>query len=117
MLRLAGCSSGTGVGARGGWRRGDVFLLRRRRGFPARRVLRPITPAVRFCWNVLRSVHTHHTFLLGGLAFVHACHTFLLECFAFDHACLFSFVRKRETACGILRFYSARVGIAISAFS
>ena len=48
--------------------------------------------------------------------------TFLLECFAFGsrlsicfywsvlrsvHACLFSFVRKRETACGILRFYSA----------
>ena len=52
MLRLAGCSSGTGVGARGGWRRGDVFLLRRRRGFPARRVLRLITPAVRFCWSV-----------------------------------------------------------------
>ena len=48
--------------------------------------------------------------------------TFLLERFAFAlrlsirfywgvlrliHACLFSFVRKRETACGRLRFYSA----------
>ena len=61
------------------------------------------TPALRFCWNVLRSLH--------------ACSAFLLECLAFDHACLFSFVRKRETACGRLRFYSARVGIAIRAFS
>ena len=33
------------------------------------------------------------------------------------HACLFSFVRKRETACGVLRFYSAWVGIAFCAFS
>ena len=32
-----------------------------------------ITPALRSCWNVLRSVH--------------ACLTFLLECFAFEHAC------------------------------
>ena len=29
------------------------------------------------------------------------------------HACLFSFFRKKETACDMLRFYSARVGIAI----
>ena len=35
--------------------------------------------ALRFCWNVWRSVH----------------------------ACLFSFVRKKETACDVLRFYSA----------
>ena len=54
---------------------------------------------MRFYWNVLRSVY-------AGLAF-------LMRRFAFDHACLFSFVRKRETACGILRFYSARVGIAL----
>ena len=66
-------------------------------------VLRLITPAIRFYWNVLRLVH--------------ACYTFLLECLAFDHACLFSFVRKRETACERLHFYSARVGIAIRAFS
>ena len=31
----------------------------------------------------------------------------LLRCFAFVHACLFSFVRKKETACDALRFYSA----------
>ena len=48
---------------------------------------------------------------------VHACYTVLLECLAFVHACLFSFVRKRETACDVLRFYSAGVGIAISTFS
>ena len=47
-------------------------------------------------WSVLRSAHAHHAFLLGG--------------FAFDHACLFSFVRKRETACGMLRSYSAGSG-------
>ena len=35
--------------------------------------------ALRFCWNVWRSVH----------------------------ACLFSFIRKKETACDVLRFYSA----------
>ena len=78
----------------------------------------------------------------GGLAFDHACHAFLLGCFAFGsrlpcgsvgvfcvrftpvlrfywsvlrsvHACLFSFDRKRETACGILHSYSAWVGIAL----
>ena len=31
----------------------------------------------------------------------------LLRRFASVHACLFSFVRKKETACGILRSYSA----------
>ena len=31
----------------------------------------------------------------------------LLRCFAVVHACLFSFVRKKETACDALRFYSA----------
>ena len=95
--------------ARGDERRGESSFLLRRWAYGSRLPcasaggLRSITPVMRFCWNVLRLVH--------------ACHTFLLECFAFDHACLFSFVRKRETACGILRFYSARVGIAISAFS
>ena len=54
-----------------------------------RSVLRLTTPAIRFYWEVLRSAH----------------------------ACLFSFVRKRETACDILRFYSARVGIAVREFS
>ena len=72
---------------------------------------------MRFYWEVLRSAHAHHALLLGGFAFDHAHHALLLGGFAFDHACLFSFVRKRETACGILRSYSARVGIAIRAFS
>ncbi len=97
------------------------------------------TPAVRFCWDVWRSVHACRAVLLECLAFgsrlpcgsagmsgvrftpavrfcwdvlrlVHACHTFLLGCLASVHACLFSFVRKRETACGILRSYSAGSG-------
>ena len=42
---------------------------------------------------------------------------FLLERFALDHACLFSFVRKRETACGRLRFYSAVGRDRLTAFS
>ena len=68
---------------------------------------------MRFYWEVLRSAHAHHALLLGGFAFDHAHHALLLGGFAFDHACLFSFVRKRETACDVLRFYSARVGIAL----
>ena len=32
---------------------------------------------------------------------------FLLRCLPSVHACLFSFVRKKETVCGSLRFYSA----------
>ena len=117
MLRLAGFSSGTGVGARGGWRRGDVFLLRRRRGFPARRVLRPITPAVRFCWSVLRSVHTHHTFLLGGLAFVHACHTFLLECLAFGSRLSLFLCQEKRDGLRYLAFLFRAGRDRLSAFS
>ena len=66
-------------------------------------VLRSFTPAIRSCWNVLRSF----------TPVIRSCWNVLRS----DHACLFSFIRKRETACGILRFYSARVGIAISTFS
>ena len=53
MLRLAGCSSGRRDCARGVGLRG-----------------------VQFCWNVLRSVH--------------AGHTFLLECFALGSRLLFA---------------------------
>ena len=52
---------------------------------------------------MLRSDYARHTLLLGGLAFIHAC--------------LFSFVRKRETACDVLRFYSAVGRDRLSAFS
>ncbi|MDD6873484.1 MAG: hypothetical protein PUD68_11735, partial [Clostridiales bacterium] len=38
-----------------------------------------IMTGVRFYWNVLRSIH--------------ACHAFLLECFSFDHACCLPPVR------------------------
>ena len=49
MLRLAGCSSGTGASARGAGRRGDAILLQ---CFASE-----ITPVIRFYWKVLRSVH------------------------------------------------------------
>ena len=39
-----------------------------------------IMTGVRFYWNVLRSIH--------------ACHAFLLECFSFDHACCLPPVRQ-----------------------
>ena len=59
-----------------------------------------------------------------------ACLAFLLECFAFDHACLTFLLNvlpsitpavcrtaPNRTACDMFRSYSARVGIAIRAFS
>ena len=42
-----------------------------------------ITPAVRFCWDVLRWFASVDTFLLICFVFDHACYTFLLERFAF----------------------------------
>ena len=95
----AGCSPGRSVCARGDGRRGDVVLLRRSAfehvcctflsecfafgsclicGSIAVSYVR-FTPAIRFYWEVLRSAH----------------------------ACLFSFVRKRETACDMFRSCSA----------
>ena len=117
-MRPAGYSSGTGVGTRGGWAAGRCVPV------AATRVASPERGGVAvgdgggslrvaFCarsrlsydplGSVLRSAHAHHALLLGG--------------FAFDHACLFSFVRKRETACGMLHFYSARGRDRLSAFS
>ncbi len=145
MSRLAGYSAGRSVCARGG----TVGAIRNAecaiRNFGNELIRRCdsiavfcvwFTPAVRFCWDVWRSVHACRAVLLGCLAFgsrlpcgsvgmsgvwftpavrfcwdvwrlVHACRAVLLGCLASVHACLFSFVRKRETACGILRSYSA----------
>ena len=50
-------------------------------------------------------------------AFDHACHTFLLRGLAFGSRLLFAACAPNRTACGMLRFYSARVGIAIGTFS
>ena len=41
--------------------------------------LRSIMSVVRFCWNVLCSVHACHTFLLGGLAFGSRLSLFLCQ--------------------------------------
>ena len=49
------------------------------------------------------TIHTCHS----RPAIVHACHAPLLACPALVHACLFSFVRKKEAACGMLRSCSA----------
>ena len=63
---------------------------------------------MRFCCRVLSSVHARRCGSVGAL-----CPRFTLGDavlsgrFASVHACLFSFVRKKETACGILRSCSA----------
>ena len=99
MLRPAGFSSGRGDCARGGRsaRRcgsgmGTACVLCRSRGSlgmscarltPAMRfcwnVLRSITPAVRFCWNVLRSDHAGRAVLLECLAFGSRLSLFLCQ--------------------------------------
>ena len=75
MLRLAGYSAGRSVCARGGRSAGRAVLLEclafgsRLPCVPAEMSGVWFTPAVRFCWNVWRSVH--------------ACRAVLLECLAF----------------------------------
>ena len=95
MLRLAGFSSGRGDCARGGWSAGQsksvaAFFVR-------------IMTGVRFYWNVLRSIH--------------ACHAFLLECFSFDHACCLPPVRQTERLAICCVPIPPWVEIAIRAFS
>ena len=116
MLRPAGCSSGRGDCARGGRsaRRcgsgmGTACVLRRSRGSlgmscaritPAVRfcwnVLRSITPAVRFCWNVLRSDHAGRAVLSECPAFDYACLAVLSRCPVFDHACCLPHSAKQD---------------------
>ena len=87
-LRLAGFSSGTGVGARGG--------LAARRGRLCCGVLRSPYACQYGCyWNVLRSVH--------------ACHAFLLRRFAFGSRQSCNFY------CRVLRSVHANLAISIAA--
>ena len=117
MLYLAGCSSGRGDCARGGRsaRRcgsgmGTAFVLCRSRGSLGMSCAR-ITPAVRFCWNVLRSSHARRAVLIAvfcarltpavrscwnGLRLPHARRAFLLECSALDHACCLTLSAKQD---------------------
>ena len=62
-----------------------------------------IMTGVRFYWNVLRSIH--------------ACHAFLLECFSFDHACCLPPVRQTEWLAICCVPIPPWVEIAIRAFS
>ena len=103
MLRSAGCSSGTGVGGGGGgWENPSGFAAlnhlpfqgrcrrRRRRGYPAR------TPRLAFAFRL-------------------SCVSIGMFCVRLTPAVCRA--RQTETACGRLRFCSARVGIAGRAFS
>ena len=118
----AGCSSGTGVCARGGWSAGrcgavgrscvrSCLLLRF-----CRRVLHSLTPAMRqraaFC-----ALLTAGRLLTPRFVLFHACHTVLLECLALVHACLFSFIRKKRDGLRYVSFLFRVVGIAICRFS
>ena len=137
MLRPAGCSSGRGDCARGGRsaRRcgsgmGTACVLRRSRGSlgmscaritPAVRfcwnVLRSITPAVRFCWNVLRSDHAGRAVLSECPAFDYACLAVLSRCPVFDHACCLPHSAKQDGLRGVPFLFPPWVEIAGRAFS
>ena len=66
------------------------------------------TLVIRFYWDALRSTMPVMRLYRDVFRLSYASHAFLSEGLAFDHACLFSFVRKRETACGMLRFLFRR---------
>ena len=123
LLCLPDIVPAQGYRARGAVRRGDVVLsvcfafgscracvpleMSRVRFAPvirsSRNVLCSITPGVRSCWNVLRSVH--------------AGHTFLSVCLAFDHACCLPPVRQTGRLAGCFVPVPPWVVIAIRAFS
>ena len=63
-------------------------------------------PAMRLCCDDLLSAHGD-AFLSRRFPWRASGDAVLLRLFASVHACLFSFVRKKETACDTLRSYSA----------
>ena len=114
MLRPAGCSSGRGDCARGGRsaRRcgsgmGTVFVLRRSRGSLGMSCAR-ITPAVRFCWNVLRSITPAVRFYRGVLRPITSAVRFYRGVLRSVHACLFSFCQKKRDGLRYLAFLFRR---------
>ena len=109
----AGFSSGWGVGARGGGLRG--VSGKNPSGFASLSHL-PFQGRLLACFP-MREPPLKGEVSPQATEGLRPRKEFLLECLAFDHACLFSFVRKRETACGRLRFYSAVGRDRLSAFS
>ena len=128
MLRLAGCSSGTGVCARGGCpvgRGGALAAFRGRCAFRGSvRNAGPVLPhgeaVARRHFALRSSVYRR----LGGVARSYrnvarssqACRAFLLRRFAFDHACCLPPCAKQD-GFRYLAFLFRRVEIAIRAFS
>ena len=135
MLRLAGCSSGTGVCARGGCsagRGGALAAFRGRCAFRGSvRNAGPVLPhgeaVARRHFALRSSVYRR----LGGVArsyrnvarssqacraFPSECRAFLLRRFAFDHACCLPPCAKQD-GLRYLAFLFRRVEIAIRALS
>ena len=133
-LRLAGFSSGTGVGARGGCsarRCGSIAGVRNLSGFAS---LRHLPFQGRLLARVYRNLGKRHKLspmkgevspqATEGLSCSHAASCvrisptmrFYWNVLCSSHACCLPHATNR-TACGRLRFCSARVEIAGSAFS
>ena len=103
---LAGFSSGRGDCARGGWAAG--------RCVPVGMFRACLTPAVRFCWNVLRSITPAVRFYRGVLRSSHARRTVLLECLAFgSRLSLFLLSGKERRLAGCCVSIPPWVGIAL----
>ena len=77
-----------------------------------------LTPAVRSCWNVLRSSHACRAVLSRCFALDHACRAFLLESPALgSRLSLFLLSGKERRLAGSCVSIPPWVGIAFSAFS
>ena len=103
-LRLAGFSAGRGVCARGGTAGG---MRNSECEIGARRFVLGLCAVLRLCRGDLARRAVGLAALARRFSRRAVGLAVLLRLFASVHACLFSFVRKKETACGILRSYSA----------
>ncbi len=109
------------VGGRGVWRRGGAVLLRRfacgsrLSFFPCQEKKETACGRLRFCSARVGIAIRAFSDVLRLSGFVGSLRdgAVLLRRFVCGSRLSFFLVRKKETACGVLRFYSARVGITL----